>query len=1199
MLAKMFLFEWRYFTRQPSFYVSALVFFTMAFLASSMNQLSMGGGNLLKNGPYMIGMVMTLLGLFSMFLVVNFVANTAMRDHSSEMSEILYSKPINPLAYQLGRFLGSYAIVVTVFAAVPFGMFVGSFMPWVEASRFGPTNFNHYVNIFTFYSIPTLFMLSCIFYALAVRFRSMMAVYLVVVAIIVAYEFSGNVLDTPDTRHIGALVDPFALRTFNEITRYWSIVEKNTGNISLEQSLIMNRIIWVSVGALTLAFFGQLTRLMTLQHKKLSNRQKRKMAKLESTTRADAEIEQQLLKSSNINLKSHSSTKPNHWQLLITRIRFEVKAVISSPAFIILSILTAAILLIATTQPMGMFGTPFWPFTQSMVEVIRGTTALMMMIIIVYYSAEVIWRERSVGIGDIVDSMPVSNLVYWLAKLVAVWSVLFLLLTVSVLVTIGVQLGKGFNNIDIAQYSISMIFFTALPWMMYTVLAFLFQVMSPNKYVGMFAFVLFLASRLIMEPIGLEHNMFRFGQSPQMQYSDINGYGWFLNSQTWYMAYWAALSIILGIVSYGLWHRGPQPRLKARFKLLSYQIGRTGKTAITAALVVFVLSGANVAYNTRYLNDFKTSDEQNLETANYEKTFFQYAESPVPITTKLNAKVDVFPSARKIIASATFNVVNRSNKIIDKFLVTIPSGKDTQVIIEGGELSSEVGPLATHWFVFETPMQIGESRQGSFHVTKQNSGFTDKNPDVTTLKNGTFINNTELFPSFGYQPMAELRDLNERQKHGLGQPRRAYKRENSRHHHQTIMGHMSGHIDFEATVSTSLEQTAIAPGYLQKEWTESDRRYFHYKMDAPIENYYSIMSAKLDVVKEMHKGVSVEVYYHPAHHMNVPTMVQAVKDSIDYYSESFGPFQHRQARIIEFPGYRSFAQSFPNTIAYSERIGFINDTRDENEINSVYYVTAHEMAHQWWGGQVEGAGVQGSTVISETMAQYSALMLTRKKYGMNKIRGILRYELDRYLAERSREVVEEVPLARVENQPHIHYRKGSVVMMSLLDLMGEERLNAAFAEFIADYKFTEGPYPLSTDLIDKLTKDASQEERDFIHKVFEDINLYNLIAKDTLVTETEDNQFEITFTVQANQYQVDGQGAETEQQLSQMVDIGLFAHDPDDLSIENAPIYLKKHRIRSGENVIKVVVSKLPTHAGIDPYVRLIDRDTSDNVIAM
>jgi aminopeptidase N len=85
-------------------------------------------------------------------------------------------------------------------------------------------------------------------------------------------------------------------------------------------------------------------------------------------------------------------------------------------------------------------------------------------------------------------------------------------------------------------------------------------------------------------------------------------------------------------------------------------------------------------------------------------------------------------------------------------------------------------------------------------------------------------------------------------------------------------------------------------------------------------------------------------------------------------------------RVLEFPAYASFAQSFPNTVPWSEDIGFIADITDPEDIDYVYYVGAHEVAHQWWAHQVSAANVQGQSSIIETLAQYSALMLMEREY---------------------------------------------------------------------------------------------------------------------------------------------------------------------------------------------------------------------------
>src|SRR5262249_21550114 len=143
----------------------------------------------------------------------------------------------------------------------------------------------------------------------------------------------------------------------------------------------------------------------------------------------------------------------------------------------------------------------------------------------------------------------------------------------------------------------------------------------------------------------------------------------------------------------------------------------------------------------------------------------------------------------------------------------------------------------------------------------------------------------------------------------------------------------------------------------------------------------------------------LEIYHHPSHTADLDRMMSGMKDALQYCTDAFGPYQHRQARILEFPRYATFAQSFPNTIPYSEAIGFIArvDDADPNDVDFPYYVTAHEIAHQWWAHQVVGANVRGATMTSETLSQYTALMVMKKKYGKERMRRFLKFELDQYL----------------------------------------------------------------------------------------------------------------------------------------------------------------------------------------------------------
>ncbi|MEW6990797.1 ABC transporter permease/M1 family aminopeptidase [Colwelliaceae bacterium 6441] len=1188
MLAKMFLFEWRYFTRQPSFYVTSLIFFLLTFFATISDQIHMGGGgNVLYNGPFSIAQTLNTFSLFAMFLVVNFVASTATRNDTSKMAEILYSKPINPISYQLGRFLGSFAMVATVFAFVPLGIFIGTVLGglvgWVDPERLGDTHLSYYFTAYFYLSLPTLLVLSCMFYAVAIRFRSMMAVYLVAVGFFILYTVAGQLFSDPEYRTIVALADPFGLNTFAEVTRYWTMFDKNNTAIELSGLLLQNRLIWFVVAAVIMLIFGGFSRKVTLSKDKASKKEKN----------TQCETDESAI-NNRVDYKSQGITTAAH---LALRIKFEIKQVVFSAPFLVLGALTIFALIAPLVDPRAMFGTPNWPLTQSMIQLIFASTSTLILIVLAYYSAEIVWRERNSGMGDIIDSLPVNNITFWLSKIIAISLVMALLYLFGTGVTVLNQMIRGYDNYELSQYAYRLGYINLIPLIMTAVLAFFFQVISPNKFVGMMLFVLYIILSIVLSSLGFSHNMFNFSGSPTVFYSDINTYGHFLESHHWYMLYWGGLTLILAVVTYALWHRGPAQSLKVRLNKLGYYLGNSGKAALAIGLAIFVGAGSYIHYNTRVLNQYVVQDDFRDIQAEYEKAYVQYQHDNLPTITQTHAKVDIYPKERRIDALAEITVTNTSPAAITKFLVNKPQYTEKwDVIIEGGEIASFDEKYRTGWFEFSTPLQPGESRKGQLVAHRVHHGFSDGNNDFELVENGTFINNYSLFPNFGYQQGGQLQDRHERRKRDLPPLKRANKLEDSSFYNESFFGKGIGFIDFEATISTVEDQFAIAPGYLQSEKVENGRRTFHYKMDAPMVNFYSVMSAKLINKKEQYKGIDIEVYYHPSHAMNIDRMIESVKDSIDYFTEVFGPYQHKQMRIIEFPGYRRFAQSFANTVPYSEQIGFITDLRDPENIDPVYYVTAHEVAHQWWAHQVGAANVQGSAILSETLSQYSALMVMEKKYGPEKIRKFLKYELDLYLRGRSVEIIEEMPLMRSENQQYIHYRKGSVVMMSLKDRLGEQRLNKALSDFLKAFKYQSTPYPTTIDLLAYLNQDTDESEKAFISNLFEHITLYDLKTTKVEITDREDGQFDLAITIEASLKRLDGKGVETEQPFSDIIDIGLFSQDPEDLSAKDFVQYLKKHQLKTGENIIHLTVKEKPKYVGVDPFIKLIDRDSADNI---
>jgi len=340
--------------------------------------------------------------------------------------------------------------------------------------------------------------------------------------------------------------------------------------------------------------------------------------------------------------------------------------------------------------------------------------------------------------------------------------------------------------------------------------------------------------------------------------------------------------------------------------------------------------------------------------------------------------------------------------------------------------------------------------------------------------------------------------------------------------------------------------------------------------------------------------VTIEIDYQAEHTYDLAGMVKGIKRSLDYYTTKFGPYQHHQVRIVEFPRYEQFAMSLPNTIPFSESIGFIArvDPTKPDDIDYPFYVTAHEVGHQWWAHQVISGNVEGATMLDESLAQYSALMVMKREFGADKMKRFLRYELDRYLRGRSTEKRAEVPLVRVDNEPYIHYAKGSLVMYALQDYIGEDVLDAVLAKFIAAKKFQSPPYTDARELVAAIRAATPPELAYIVEDMFESITLYENRATHATATKRADGRYEVKLDVTAKKLHASELGKESEVPVHDFIDVGVLGKDGKVLALE-------RKTIDSAEASFTLLVDEKPVKAGIDPLNKLIDRAPDDNVMSV
>lgn len=1192
MFTEFLKFDLRFQWRTPLLWIGIAVFALVAFAITRTDGVQLGGaiGNVHRNAPYVIVQWLTMFTVLGLFIAGAFVGGTLLRDFEMGTSELFFSKPIGAKSYLLGRYTAGILVSLTIYLAIAASLILAIIVPGIDPARLGPFSPTPYLYGLAVFVVPNLIFTSALILLFAAGMRSMLGVYLAIMAFMVLLGVAGSYTRDLDNLWIAALSDPFGMRALNLTTRYWTAEERNTLLPALDGYILANRVLWLAIaGALIAATLS----LFKAQRAGTSARKpwfaKRAKAKTVAVDAPPARA---------VAARTIAAPAPSGFagalRQYLKQTRFDTMHVLRSVPFLIL-LAFGLMNLAASLAQTGMYDTPLYPTTSQLLGSVQGSYAFLLVFIVMFYGGELVWRERGAKLDGVVDAFPVPNWVPLAAKATALVAVVVVFMAAAALWCMGYQLMKGYTNLEPLLYakglSLQAAQFVLMGW-----LAIVFQVLFNHKFVGYLAIIGVFVSWMVLPALDFDHNLVAFAQAPATPYSDMNGYGHFIAGWAWFTGYWTLFTLAGLLLAAAFWVRGTPEPLRTRVALAKSRLaGRSG--VLLAGIVMATLAtGAWILYNTTVLNPYRASDTALDLQAGYEKTWRKIEGLAQPRIIATDNEVQIYPAERRVTIDGHYRMKNKTAQAIPELVVYLnPDFAEVELEVPNATLKQHDEANGMRIYAFATPLAPGAEFDLGYRIDVRNRGFTNSGAPGKIHHNGTFFNNFDYFPAFGYQRGLEIEDRNERRDRGLGAPRRMPKLETAPRT-ETYLSDDSDWLDFASTVCTAPDQIAMAPGYLQREWEENGRRCFRYAMDAPILGFWAYLSADWEVKRDRWNDVAIEVYYDRKHPYNVERMIAATKKSLDYFTANFGPYQHRQFRILEFPGYATFAQAFPNTIPYSEAIGFITRLDEEDAVDYVFYVTAHELAHQWWAHQVMGADAQGSTLMSETMAQYSALMVMEQEYGPEKMRQFLKHELDSYLRGRGGEIVEELPLDHVEsNQGYVHYRKGSLVMYRLKEALGADAINLALRNYIAKVKYQEPPYTISKDLIAEFRAVAPPDQQQLITDLFERISFYDNRAETVTAKKLDAGKYEVTIAWKAGKRLSDGIGKESELALGDDIDIGVFARPKGGDEDDEKVLYLKKHRIERPEGKISIVVDELPYDAGIDPLNKLIDRVSSDN----
>ncbi|MGN6418954.1 MAG: M1 family aminopeptidase, partial [Pseudobacter sp.] len=932
-------------------------------------------------------------------------------------------------------------------------------------------------------------------------------------------------------------------------TRNWTVVQRNEQLFPLSGLFLLNRLIWLLISLLLL-----LISYKSFQYRLVPGKKKKKK-------QADEII-----------VNNEFQPVPVHWpakryglRVFSAQLKMETFSLFRHLPFLFLLILWIFLFIIDLKEEAleGPYGIRYYAITGVIVEKLRSMNPALFLLVL--YASEILHREYTSKMQGLVFSAPACTGVLWAAKLATLLLLIFILVTVNIAIGTGTQLLAGHVQVEFSKYG-WLYYYSAFPLFLYAVLIFFVQSLLRNKFLGLMLSLVICGVFVFGKMLGLRSLLLRYATLPDLRYSDLNGFGHYADPVHWYLFYWTCLAFMLAWVAALLWRRfavAQKPRLS-----------KNGLVMLCIALAGWSGSGAFI-YSAGKKDMSRNSAEWQKD---YELKYGSSRLMEQPLILAVYTKVDIYTAEARYTVKGKYLVKNESVQAIDTLWLGLsPEVDKVQFSIPDAMAIYADAGFNQYRYLLKKPLLPGDSMELEFSTDVHRGRFCRFNSEHSVVQNGTYIELEKYIPWFGYQPGQEVDDPAKRAVLKLP-PQTPVIVSDSLYHF----------IRFETVVSTDAGQQAITVGALQKEWRSGNRQFFHYKTDHPIPFMLAISSGKYAVAKAEMDGISFSIYHHREHEENIPVMMQGMKDAVAYGNAHFCRYPFSELRLAEVPHYPGAATAYPGTVFSAERINFLSDHRNSNQLNAVYTVAAHETAHQWWADILSPQVVPGRAMLTESLAKYTELAVAERRFGSEKLRDQLIREHEIYFNLRNSYSEKELPLQR-SDQSWVYYQKGALALYAIQQKIGEARMHRALQQLLAKHG-TGKKRPIPADLLRELMAVSNEAEQQFITEQLQKVIICEAGMKLVSCTQQPDGSWAIKIALNLSKWDHTN-GTPVKLPSNADVHLGFYP------SGNNQKMQLQRIAVSHEQQTLSLVPGFKPSMIILDPFMQLMDADRTDNVL--
>ena len=692
---------------------------------------------------------------------------------------------------------------------------------------------------------------------------------------------------------------------------------------------------------------------------------------------------------------------------------------------------------------------------------------------------------------------------------------------------------------------------------------------------------------------GFYWSKYIIGWTPSWWYSDLIGFGRSLDAVHLFQKLWL---IVSGVV------------LMVAATVLSRNIKTNSPTSkifsiISCALLLMLALFSMSIYQKLEARAFVVDKTKNFdEKANYEVLFSQFKDEPLPVIADINLNYQLDTKSERLVINGAYVLRNRTGISINSLIVGLPF-KDyvisSEVLVDGVNATVVDNAMRYYLFNLESKLLPGNSISLSFRYEYSSRGGQVGWPRLSIFENGTYAS-AGFMPFIGYNCSLELKNQEERQIRGL----KPETTTNCHSHHSqrfTRNDSANNQVHMLITVETDLSQIVVAPGMLIGSWVIGDRRIFSYRSE--INNYETpvFASASYSVKKSEWRGRSIELYYNHPQGFNAELILNVAKESLDYGEDSFGSYDYQVLRIANTGKVHldDNGWSFHTLIFIPEHRTFI--ARNPLGLETLTFDIAHEVAHQWWGGKYAyQSNLVSSKIFNESLAQYTALMVFKRIYGIEKLRTYVSYLRNHYLYDRRRLGSNEHALVPTKSNPdnsqfdydNIYYLKAALAFYALENEIGESLINHVLMRIVKEYTHSWNSgidYSKFTDYLrQKLPPESQQLMTDF----FEEVVTYDASIFSAKVCQIAMNKWLVSGLVHLQKNCSDADQAINGCPINYNIDIAVYSSSGDIISTNRL-------HVNSGKVPFQFIVDVIPSSVVVDPSQKFIDINFNNNTFKL